>query len=297
MTAREPVTVIGLGAMGSAMAEVFLAAGHPTTVWNRTPGRADPLVAKGATRAASPAEALTASGVTVLSLVDYAAMTDILGDVEHAAFGGRVLVNLSSDTPERLREADRWVAARGGRLVTGGIMAPPPGIGQPGAYTFYSGPRDVVEAHRATLEALGRVDHVGADPGLAMLYYQAMLTVFWTSLVGYFHAAALLGTAGVTAKAVHPYVAELLGGLVVEGPMGFLNTLAREIDAREYPGEENNLHMQAVGAEHVVDTFRDAGLDTGMPAALSRLFAAADAAGHGADGLSSVMELIRRPSA
>lgn len=38
-----PVSVIGLGAMGRALAGAFLDAGHPTTVWNRSPGRAGEL--------------------------------------------------------------------------------------------------------------------------------------------------------------------------------------------------------------------------------------------------------------
>jgi 3-hydroxyisobutyrate dehydrogenase-like beta-hydroxyacid dehydrogenase len=43
-----PVTVIGLGPMGRAMAGALMRAGHPVTVWNRTPRRADELVAEGA---------------------------------------------------------------------------------------------------------------------------------------------------------------------------------------------------------------------------------------------------------
>ncbi|WP_059009176.1 NAD(P)-dependent oxidoreductase [Streptomyces specialis] len=295
MATREPVTVIGLGAMGSAMAGAFLAAGHPTTVWNRTPSRADALVARGATLAASPAEALAAAGVTVLSLVDYQAMYDILGTTDPAALDGRVLVNLSSDSPERLREAARWAAGHGAELLTGGIMVPPPGIGQPGAYTFYSGQKAALEAHRATLEVLSRVDHIGTDPGLAMLYYQAMLHIFWSTLTSYFHAAALLGTAGTGPAALRPYVDGMLADLASEGPMGFLGIVTREIEEGVYPGGENNLHMQAVGAEHIVHAFRDAGIDTGTATALRRLFAAADAAGHGADGLTSVIEVIKKP--
>ena len=38
--------------MGAALAEALLRAGHPITVWNRTPDRADKLVASGATRGA-----------------------------------------------------------------------------------------------------------------------------------------------------------------------------------------------------------------------------------------------------
>jgi 3-hydroxyisobutyrate dehydrogenase-like beta-hydroxyacid dehydrogenase len=47
------VTVLGLGEMGSALAGAFLGGGLPTTVWNRSPGKADALVAKGAVGAAS----------------------------------------------------------------------------------------------------------------------------------------------------------------------------------------------------------------------------------------------------
>ena len=63
--------------------------------------------------------------------------------------------------------------------------------------------------------------------------------------------------------------------------MGFLKILTAEIERGDYPGAENNLHMQAVGSEHVVDAFEQAGLDTGVPRALAALFARADAAGHG----------------
>ncbi|WP_262986041.1 NAD(P)-binding domain-containing protein, partial [Streptomyces sp. CBMA123] len=55
-TTRTPVAVLGLGLMGTALADAFLSAGHPTTVWNRTAARADGPAARGAHRAATPAE-------------------------------------------------------------------------------------------------------------------------------------------------------------------------------------------------------------------------------------------------
>src|SRR5690606_30624718 len=155
------VTVIGLGPMGATMAETFLRAGHRVTVWNRTASKADRLVAQGAVRA----EHAATGELLVISQTTYQAMYDSLGD---AGLDGKTLVNLSSGTPDELREAARWVAGRGGTLVTGGIMVPPPGIGRPGAYTFYSGPKDALDRHTATLEALTEVTYVGADPGLAM---------------------------------------------------------------------------------------------------------------------------------
>ena len=45
---RGPVAVVGLGLMGSAIAGRLLEAGVETHVWNRTPSRAEPLLAAGA---------------------------------------------------------------------------------------------------------------------------------------------------------------------------------------------------------------------------------------------------------
>jgi 3-hydroxyisobutyrate dehydrogenase-like beta-hydroxyacid dehydrogenase len=286
--------VIGLGPMGSTMAQVLLAAGHPTTVWNRTPGKAAKLVAAGATEASTAAEAVAASTLVVISQIDYQAMDESLAGVD---LSGKVLVNLSSDSPDVLRAASKSVADRDATLVTAGIMVPPPGIGQPGAYTFYSGPEQAVEAHRETLSVLSRVDYMGTDPGLAMLYYQAMLSMFSTIMISYFYSAALVGSAGIDAGQLRPYAATLLADLADDGPMGFLKIATERIEQAEYPGGENTLHMQAVGSEHVVQAFEQVGLDTGVPRAVARLFAQGDAAGHGLDSFISLIEVIRKPTA
>ena len=58
---KTPVAVIGLGAMGSALASALIGAGHPTTVWNRTARPFD-----GATAARSVAEAVVAAPLTLV---------------------------------------------------------------------------------------------------------------------------------------------------------------------------------------------------------------------------------------
>ncbi|MCP2348366.1 NAD(P)-dependent oxidoreductase [Nonomuraea roseoviolacea] len=284
------VTVIGLGPMGATMAATFLAAGHDVTVWNRTASKAEPLVAKGARLAASPGDS---GELLVISQLDYQAMYDSFGDLR---LDGKVLVNLSSGTPEELRAAARWVAERGGTLVTAGIMVPPPGIGQPGAYAFYSGPQDAVDRHADTLRALGDVHYMGADEGLAMMFYQAQLLVFWSSLTSYLHALALLGSAGVEPAVFLPYAREMFTLLGGDGPMGFAKILAEEVAAGTYPGELNSLTMQAVGIGHVVHALRDAGVETTVPGALKALFErAAFTEGRGGEGLGTVFESIRKP--
>ncbi len=95
-----PVTVIGLGLMGQALAGAFLKAGHPTTVWNRTASKADQLVAEGARLATTVGDALKAGSLTIICVSDYQAMHELFGasDVE---LGGTMLINLTSATRPR----------------------------------------------------------------------------------------------------------------------------------------------------------------------------------------------------
>lgn len=87
------VTVLGLGSMGFAIARLFLERGRRVTVWNRSTGKADALVAQGATLAATAAGAIHASKLVVMCVYDYAAAKAILQSPGVArALDGKILV-------------------------------------------------------------------------------------------------------------------------------------------------------------------------------------------------------------
>ncbi|MEU9705012.1 NAD(P)-binding domain-containing protein [Streptomyces sp. NPDC047981] len=284
---QNSVTVIGLGPMGRAMAGTYLDQGYDVTLWNRTPSRADELVRRGAVLAATPADAVAANEVVLLSLTDYQALYDVLGGVDPALLAGRVLVNLSSDTPDRAREAADWARERGAVQLTGGVLVPPSGIGSPGSSTLYSGPKDVFEAHRATLEVLTEADHRGEDPGLAALYYQLNMVMFWTSLSGYWQALALADAYGITAKDLQPYALRALD------LQQFVEFYGSRVDAGDHAGDVDRLAMGLASAEHVVHTVADAGADTALPAAVAELFRRGVDAGYGDASSSSLVELLK----
>ena len=285
-----PVTVIGLGPMGQAMVRVLMAGGHPVTVWNRTPARADDLVAGGATLAASPAEAVAAADLVILSLTDYQAMYDILGAAD-GALAGKVIANLSSDTPDRTREASAWAVERGAHLLAGGVMNPAPLVGAEGAYVYYSGPREVFDAHEPTLRLLGEPRFVGEDPGLAQLYYQAQLDVFLTVLSALLHSTALVGSAGVTAAEFLPEAIQTV--LDTPDMIGGVAEVARELDEGKHPGDLSTVVMMGATADHIVGASESAGIDVALPRAVRSHYERAAAAGHGRDNWTSLFEVIR----
>ncbi|MEU7525852.1 NAD(P)-binding domain-containing protein [Saccharothrix sp. NPDC042600] len=280
-----PLTLIGLGPMGQAMVRRFLAAGHPVTVWNRTASRADALVEQGATRADTPQAAVDASRLVLLSLTDYAAMHDILGDVELA---GKTVVNLSSDTPDKTLKAAAWLAERGAELVVGGVMAPAPLVGEEGAYVFYSGPKDVFEAHKDVLAVIGRPDYLGEDHSLAQLFYQAQLDYFLTALAGVLHSTALVKTAGVPAAKFAPYLRDNLNSISM-----YLDETVRHLDSGEYPGDQANILMMGATADHIVGASESTGLDAGLPKAVQSLYRRGIEAGRGRESWTALYEVIK----
>ncbi len=289
---KQSVTVIGLGPMGQAMATAFLDRGYAVTLWNRTASRADALVARGAVLAPSVEEALAANEVVILSLTDYAAMYDVL-EPAATALAGRVLVNLSSDTPERARAAARWAAERGAVQLTGGITVPPSGVGQSASSTFYSGPREAFDKHRPALEVMtGRTDYRGEDPGLAALFYQMGMVMFWTSMLSYWQAIALAHANGLTATDVLQHATDTANSLP-----GFFAFYAERIDAGKHLGDVDRLAMGMASVEHVLHTNADAGVDTMLPTAVADLVRRGMDAGHAADSFSSLVELMKKAEA
>src|SRR4051794_2145142 len=96
-----PLTLLGTGTMGTALARAWLAAGHPVTVWNRTPARAEALAAEGATVAPSAAAAVAANRLVVVCLLDAGSVGEAL---DAADLTGRDLVDLTTGTPAEGRD-------------------------------------------------------------------------------------------------------------------------------------------------------------------------------------------------
>ncbi|MFF9571247.1 NAD(P)-dependent oxidoreductase [Streptomyces sp. NPDC014685] len=285
------VTVIGLGPMGRALAGAFVAAGVRTTVWNRTPGRDRELVERGAIGAASAAEAVAASPLTVVCLVNYDATDAVLRqDAVTAALKGRTLVNLTADTPQRARDTGRWAGEHGIRYLDGAIMTPTPTIGTPEAVLIFSGPEEFYREHREVLDALGGGHtHLGEDIGRAAAHDIALLDIFWTSMTGYMHALALAGAEGVSPRELAPF-AQGIGAIL---PAIFQGT-AEDIEDGTYSGEGNPLTSAVSTMAHVVHASEAHGIDTGVMRAAEGLARRAVALGHGADGFSRIAELLAR---
>ncbi|UYO05420.1 MULTISPECIES: NAD(P)-dependent oxidoreductase [Paenibacillus] len=285
----KPVSVIGLGMMGSALAQAFLKEGRRTTVWNRTPGRAETLAAEGAVSARTVAEAIAASPLILICVLDYAAVQEILeqaGDV----LAGRTVVNLTNGSPAQARQTAAWTAEHGAEYLDGGIMAVPQMIGTSGAFVLYSGSSSAFEAWQPALEKLGGTKYLGGDPGLAPLYDLALLSVMYGMYGGLFHAIAMIRSVGVQAESFTPLVVPWLSAMSASMPR-----IAQAVDANDHRTDVSSLYINQTGFVNFIAASRELGISTELITPMQALIDRGVAEGHGTDGLTRIIEMIQHP--
>ncbi|MEU9589522.1 NAD(P)-binding domain-containing protein [Streptomyces sp. NPDC048193] len=284
---RIPLTVLGTGAMGTALVRAWLAAGHPVTVWNRTPARAEALAADGATPAPSAAAAVAASRLVIVCLLDDASVGEAL---DGADLTGRDLVNLTTGTPAQGRARAAWATARGARFLDGGIMAVPPMIGEPGSggYVFYSGSPAVFEEHQDTLAVPAGTRFVGEDAGFAALHDVALLSAMNGMFAGVMHAFALIRPEDIAPKDFAPLLVSWLGAM-----SGAVHKAADQIESGDYGKDVvSNLAMQVAGNTTLLGTAEEQGVSTELLAPYMTLMERRLAEGHGEEDTTGVVELL-----
>ncbi|MFC5753598.1 NAD(P)-dependent oxidoreductase [Actinomadura rugatobispora] len=284
------VTVLGLGEMGFALAGAFLDAGHPVTVWNRTPEKGDALVARGAQRAATVREAVRAGELVVVSVKGNPTARDLLESAGGEALAGRSVLNLTDGTSAEARAVADWAAGHGIGYLHGQIMTIAPGIGHAEAVVFYGGDRSVYDRHHPQLDLLGgRGTLIGDDPGVPALYGMAVHGTMWGMLNGFLHAAALLESAGVETGRFLEQARPSMSALV-----SFLPSIAEEVDRSEHAVEFGALKHHLPSLEDLVRESGERGIDTAFPRRTLDLVAAAVADGHADDSYSRLVEHFRK---
>jgi 3-hydroxyisobutyrate dehydrogenase-like beta-hydroxyacid dehydrogenase len=160
---------VGLGHMGGPMASRLLDAGHSLCVFDTNADVLKPLVARGATVAASPREVASAAPVVLMSLPTPAIVQAVaLGErgIVHGT-GARMLIDLSTTGPGMATIVARGVAERGivwvDAPVSGGVVGAKAGT----LAVMVSCPKANLDEAERILKTFGRIFYTGEKPGLA----------------------------------------------------------------------------------------------------------------------------------
>jgi len=165
------VAVLGLGRMGSAIAESLLRNGHTVRVWNRTAAKADPLVAAGATRTATPAATAAGAAIVISSMLDDASLHELVEAPDGVLAGldeGAVHVSTATVSPGCSDAIAALHAARGQDFLAGPVVGRPEVARAGELLSLLGGPEDVIERARPGIAAYSaRILTTGTRPGTA----------------------------------------------------------------------------------------------------------------------------------
>jgi putative dehydrogenase len=162
----QTVGIVGLGAMGSAMAIMLIRAGYRVAGYDPREAALDELEANGGVRAASPRAVAEAADVVLLSLPSIEAFRDVMrgqGSVPSAAKTGLVVIDTCT-LPIPVKEEAARIAADAGMTLLDGTVSGNRDMILAGTLTAYmSGDRAAYDAWANMLSAFTRKhSHVGA---------------------------------------------------------------------------------------------------------------------------------------
>ena len=189
--------VIGLGAMGRAVAANLVGAGLRTTVWNRSPRPVDALVARGAVAAGDAGEAFRCDVVLSLLLDDAAVRAVFLDSGILASVpAGTIHACMSSISTSLARELVRAHEAYGIHYVAAPVFGRPEAAASATLSIVTAGAPDILDRIEPVLRILGRTWRMGGDPPLGHLVKVAGNFMIGCAVEAMAESAALISAHG-----------------------------------------------------------------------------------------------------
>jgi 3-hydroxyisobutyrate dehydrogenase-like beta-hydroxyacid dehydrogenase len=152
------VGVVGLGKMGQACARRLLGQGVEVTVWNRSPGAVDALVAEGAARAEHLGAAWQGADAVATFLADDAAVEAVClghGGLLGSAMPGGLLLEMSTISPQASAKVARAAKDAGVAYLRSPVSGNPEVLAAGALTLIVSGEKGALEAARPVLEKIG----------------------------------------------------------------------------------------------------------------------------------------------
>ena len=161
----ERIGFIGLGIMGKPMAHNLLKAGYSLTVYNRSDGPVEELVAAGATAAASPQAVAANADVVITIVTDTPDVQQVLlgeNGVIHTVAQDAVVIDMSTISPTATREIASTVQEKGASMLDAPVSGGEGGAIAGALSIMVGGEEDVFNRCLPIFETLGKnIVHVG----------------------------------------------------------------------------------------------------------------------------------------
>lgn len=148
---KQPVGVVGLGLLGTALAERLIGGGYPTHVWNRTRDKADPLIARGAQWSDNP---LVSCATVVVCLYTTKVVEEVLGLMDAGLRSGQIIIDTTTGDPSQTFALGTRLAERGVHYLEAPVAGSSEQTRRGEALAMIAGDEQVFTACRQVIECL-----------------------------------------------------------------------------------------------------------------------------------------------
>jgi 3-hydroxyisobutyrate dehydrogenase len=271
---------IGIGVMGSSMCGHLIDKGFATTVFTRTKNKADGLLAKGATWAATP-KAVAEQSDVVFSIVGFPSDVRevILGD-EGALAGskeGNILVDMTTSEPSLAVEISEAAKAQGVTSIDAPVSGGDVGAREARLSIMIGGDQDAVDALQPCWQAMGKTIVYQGDAGAGQHTKMVNQTLIATNMIGVCEALLYAHKAGLDLETVMQSV-----GSGAAGSWSLANLGPRIIANNFDPGFFVEHFIKDMGI--ALDEAKRMQLSLPGLALAHQLYLGLQAQGHGRDG-------------
>jgi 3-hydroxyisobutyrate dehydrogenase-like beta-hydroxyacid dehydrogenase len=204
--------------MGSRIARRLLDAGHALTGYNRTPGKAQPLLDAGMRWAGTPRAVAEAAEIVFSMVTDTAAAQAVALGEDGILAGlspGKVYVEMSTIDPAATRALAARAAELGAQMLDAPISGAPLTVEQGQASLMVGGDRDTFERMKPILLAIGpKATYIGPS-GMAVSMKLAVNISVAVQLLAYSEGVVLAEKSGIPREVA----VEVLTNSVVASPL------------------------------------------------------------------------------
>jgi 3-hydroxyisobutyrate dehydrogenase-like beta-hydroxyacid dehydrogenase len=280
------VTIIGLGAMGSALAQTLIDHDYAVTVWNRTPDRAGQLARCGAALADSPAAAIAASPVTLVCIKsnsDTHRLLETAGDL-----AGKRIVDLSTGSAPDAKALANWLRERGASCLIGMICVFPRDIGDAESTIITVGDESLWGRTEGILKTLaGKSGYVGEDIGALAILYSALFLPRQGFMFGMIYGAMLCRKAGLP---LETYVEQM--PLTIKVVHDYYDVFSASVIAENYDQPQASIDTYVAAFADTLESFGEHGAADELPQLLASLLARGVGAGLGGKQITALIDLL-----
>ena len=287
---KPSVAILGLGIMGSGMANRLLSENFPLAVYNRNREKCVPFASAGAFVADSPREAASRSQIILSMVADDVASREIwLGEegALNGAHAGSLLIESSTLSGEWIQELGTKAAEHGCRFLDAPVTGTKPHAASGELVFLVGGSAEALDAARPVFSVLGRdVVHLGPI-GSGALMKLVNNFVCGVQAASFAEAVSMIDAGGLDrAKAI----SILTGGAPGSG---IVKRVAERIAGNDYT-PNFALRWMAKDLGYAVKEASAEGISLQTAAAALAVFQQAIAEGHGDEDFSAISKSSKR---